>query len=209
MRLRHSILPFIAVAACAGAASAADATAPSAADLVASYTAAATARAKADAALMVLSQDLDTHATGVDAAKGRIDNGHQAANRQYDEHIQTEQKKGDTKDQTLIDACQAAKTRLDAEYSDNWTTRNDLDARHNTDGAGYQELHQALEAAASVETHLKNAHGDLGLLIQLYAQIEARAGELDAEAKAGAATYATLGATWDGEVTKATGFTGK
>ncbi len=209
-----SLLSLIAACAALGTgniAFSADATAasavPSAADLIASYTAAATARAKADAQLMLVSQDLDGKNSGIDAARPRIDNDRNSAQQKYDELYQAESKKGDIKDQAFMDSIQPIKQKVEDRFRDCQNNRNDLDTRQRNDWNTMNSLRNALNNAAVVESSLKDAHADLSLMVQLYAEIEARAADLDADAKDVGSTYATLVTTWDGELAKANAYT--
>jgi chromosome segregation ATPase len=197
------------LAACAAFApiiSAAEEKPPTAADIVASYTAAATARAKADAQLTIVSQDLDGKISGIDAARPKIDNDRNSAQQKYDELFQAENKKGDIKDQGFMDAIQATKNKVEDKFRDTQGTRNDLDTRQRNDWGLSNSLRQALNNASVVESCLKDAHADISLMVQIYAEIEAKAADLDADAKDIGTTYAGLATTWDGELAKANAF---
>jgi len=197
-RITYRIIPFLAIASLGGPVFSAEP--PSLATI---YVQVSTAQAKADAALVALGKDIQT---GLELQRRKLENAQQKANQIYSSLMSVEEKKGEMKNQSLLDSIQTIRTKVETEWRAAGEAREVQEAAWRRASELDNQLRSAFKSLADVNRSLKDAQLDIAPISQLYDTIAAKAIEADTEAKNVLAAYTALCKTWDDIVTEADGF---
>ena len=193
--LWRTILPLLAVAVIGLPLFSAETT-----SLATTYVQTGLAQAKADAAVSSLAQDLKEE---TDPLRQKMENAHRKAIGIYDVLRNNEEKRGESKSQSLIETIQRTKDQTESDFRTACAARNALDTQWRQASDLGNQLRQAFNHLSNVDRAFKEARLDITQLVPLYAEIEAKAVEASAQAKAVPIAYTSMCETWEGVATEA------
>ena len=165
-------------------------------DLVATYTAIAAAKVKAEVALSTLAQLVDSRTNGMNGVRTQIDGARQKAMSIYDTQRNNEEAKGELKNISFITSCLAARTKLDSATTQTNQERSTLDQKMGMAAEQFGALRNAYNSAENLERSLKEARLELAAVERVYSDIEYKSKSIETVIKDSLSAYSVIDKTW-------------